>query len=295
MGARANELLKSAEELLRERRFGEAIEAFQLHLEEEPRDVKALLELGICHLLNGSRQAFLRVYEEASRFLKGAKELPGDVARLWKQYRGLFKKVTAAALIVGVTALASTDLRASGHRYSAGVAVRPQGLWVGVQVDREGRTLVNSRPHSAAQLYPILRHAGRVSAGTVAITGDAETPYRCVASLLVACNRAGVRKILLASQTVLVYNTAPPGKPGRDELRIDVSAKGESRIGDKEQTPDELRVLVGQARTSGKSVVVQPAPLTPYKHLAAVLAACRAAKVQAAYCVIPKSIVSARK
>ena len=62
VGARANELLRSAEELLRERRFGEAIEAFHLHLEEEPRDVKALLELGICHLLNGSRQAFHRIY-----------------------------------------------------------------------------------------------------------------------------------------------------------------------------------------------------------------------------------------
>ena len=51
-------------------RFAEAVEAFRRHLDRHPRDLKALLELGITHLLNAS--AWPRAAQTATGAPQGA-------------------------------------------------------------------------------------------------------------------------------------------------------------------------------------------------------------------------------
>jgi len=86
---------------MRRQRFPEAIELFEGHLQTQPDDTRALLRLGVCHLLNGSERAFLAIYERARRTLERLRDIPEDLARLWAKYRSLMLKVTASALIVG--------------------------------------------------------------------------------------------------------------------------------------------------------------------------------------------------
>ena len=93
-----------AEQLLQEQRYPEAIESFSAHLQREPSDPEALLQLGICHLLNREEQQFLAIHEHAARVIATATELPRGVPRLWTLYRSLVAKVTATALAVGASA-----------------------------------------------------------------------------------------------------------------------------------------------------------------------------------------------
>jgi hypothetical protein len=90
-----------AEQLLQEQRYGEAIEGFSSHLRAEPDDPEALLQLGICHLLNRSEPEFLAIHDRAAQTLGDSSELPGRLSRLWALYRSLVAKVTATALVVG--------------------------------------------------------------------------------------------------------------------------------------------------------------------------------------------------
>ncbi|MFB3891689.1 MAG: hypothetical protein ACE15C_06670 [Phycisphaerae bacterium] len=138
MTTKTGELRLAAEDLMRQRRFGDAIEAFRMHLERHGRDLKALLELGICHLLNGSEQAFREIHERAGRMLARARKVPADVARLWEQYGALAAKVAATALVLGAMAVEGcksshkysggvyeANMTQSAHRYSGGVYVQP--------------------------------------------------------------------------------------------------------------------------------------------------------------------------
>lgn len=134
--------LSEAEALMAERRFDEAIAAFEMHLAAEPQDLKALLKLGICHLLNRSRGAFLEVHRRAEKVIARMGTLPADVAGLYELYRGLLVRVGAASMIAGTLVLnqgcaesqslgealfpaAKTDSRPQ-HRYSGGVRIKPQ-------------------------------------------------------------------------------------------------------------------------------------------------------------------------
>jgi hypothetical protein len=102
-GDRSDERAR-AEQLLQEQRYGEAIEGFSEHLRRAPDDPEALLQLGICHLLNRSEKEFLAIHERASRVLDATPVLPGAVSRLWTLYRSLVAKLTATALAVGAVA-----------------------------------------------------------------------------------------------------------------------------------------------------------------------------------------------
>ena len=119
------ELRVRAEALMRQRRFDEAIAVFEEHLRRHGDDLRALLELGICHLLNRGEEAFLRIGRRASRLLAALGEVPGDVRRLWSQYNDLARRVTATALVVGAVTLPSCSNPNSGHKYSGGVYKPP--------------------------------------------------------------------------------------------------------------------------------------------------------------------------
>jgi len=93
--------LAAAEALMKARHFAEAIDLFEGHVRTYPDDLRALLKLGICHLLNRGERAFLAIYEHARILVERSRDLPQDVARLWKSYKGLVSKVTATALILG--------------------------------------------------------------------------------------------------------------------------------------------------------------------------------------------------
>lgn len=105
MGTNVMNSRRQAEKLMRGRRFARAIPLFEMHLRSRPEDVRALLELGICHLLNRSEREFLRIYGKARALLSRMTDLPSDVRRLWRQYRGLAVRVSAAALVMGAAAL----------------------------------------------------------------------------------------------------------------------------------------------------------------------------------------------
>lgn len=97
-------LLNRADLLLREHRFGEAISGYETRLAAEPRDLAALLKLGICHLLNRSEEEFLRIFHVAGGRISATSELPGDLQSLWNKYQGLAGRVTTGALVLGTLA-----------------------------------------------------------------------------------------------------------------------------------------------------------------------------------------------
>lgn len=110
-GAQAPTPLDRADLLLREHRFGEAISGYEARLAAEPRDLRALLKLGICHLLNRSEEEFLRIFQVARERVSATSELPGDLQSLWSKYQGLAARITAGALVLG--SLAATGCTAA--------------------------------------------------------------------------------------------------------------------------------------------------------------------------------------
>ena len=110
-GAQTPTPLERADLLLREHRFGEAISGYEARLAAEPRDLAALLKLGICHLLNRSEEEFLRIFQVARERVSATSELSGDLQGLWNKYQGLAGRVTAGALVLG--SLAATGCTAA--------------------------------------------------------------------------------------------------------------------------------------------------------------------------------------
>lgn len=100
--------------------YGEAIDHFEAYLEKHPDDLKALLQLGICHLLNRSERLFLRTYEQARQLKERMAAVPADVLRTFAHYESLVRKVTATALVLGTVAASAAGC-ASSHKYSGGV------------------------------------------------------------------------------------------------------------------------------------------------------------------------------
>jgi len=97
--------IERADQAMKERRFSDAIAAFEEHLAESPDDVRALLRLGICHLLGCSEEAFLAIHPKAQALISRTREVPEDLARLWAHYNDLLRKVSATALVMGSMAL----------------------------------------------------------------------------------------------------------------------------------------------------------------------------------------------
>jgi hypothetical protein len=97
--------IERAEQAMKARRFDEAIAAFEAHLAESPDDVRALLRLGLCHLLDRSEETFVAIHGRARALIEGLREMPADLARLWAHYQQLLRKVSATALVVGTMAL----------------------------------------------------------------------------------------------------------------------------------------------------------------------------------------------
>lgn len=105
MGTSLSTKVQEAETLMSERRFPEAIAAFEAHLEQSPYDLRALLKVGICHLLNCSRGAFLESHRRAEEAIARIGSVPADVADLWALYRDLVVRVGAATLVAGTLVL----------------------------------------------------------------------------------------------------------------------------------------------------------------------------------------------
>jgi len=104
--------LELAEQAMKARRFGEAIAGFEAHLAEWPDDVRALLRLGLCHLLDRSEETFVAIHGRARALIEKLREVPADLARLWAHYQQLTRKVSATALVVGVMALPACQSQA---------------------------------------------------------------------------------------------------------------------------------------------------------------------------------------
>ncbi len=85
---------------MKARHFDEAIRAFEAHLLEQPEDVQALLELGICHLLGRSKTTFVVIHGVARRLLERRDQLSEELDRTWRTYRELFVAATASSLLL---------------------------------------------------------------------------------------------------------------------------------------------------------------------------------------------------
>lgn len=97
--------------LMKNRRFAEAITVYEAQLSAVPKDLSALLKLGICHLLNRSEKEFLRIFQAAQVQVAQTAELSRDVQMLWDRYKGLAARTVAGVLVVG--SLAVTGCTAS--------------------------------------------------------------------------------------------------------------------------------------------------------------------------------------
>jgi hypothetical protein len=112
-------------------RYPEAIALFEAELKQHPDDLKTLLHLGICHLLNRSENLFLGIYKKAEKLRARMGAIPEDVSRVFSHYEGLVKRVTAAALLVSAVSATATGCgddddtspASSSHKYSGGVYV----------------------------------------------------------------------------------------------------------------------------------------------------------------------------
>ena len=108
--ARKKELAPSrAEQLMKEHRFADAARELSERLGQQPDDPQALLELGICHLLNRSEAEFLRIGARAERIIAALESPPARVSRLWSLYRSLAAQVTTAALTLGAVGAMGCD------------------------------------------------------------------------------------------------------------------------------------------------------------------------------------------
>lgn len=107
--SRSQDRLAQADRLMQNRRFAEALQIYEQHLQEAPADAAALLKSGICHLLNRSQAKFLAIYAQARSLLAALDGIPADVQALWRKYEGLVAKVTAGAMVVGGLAVAGCD------------------------------------------------------------------------------------------------------------------------------------------------------------------------------------------
>lgn len=110
-----------AEKLMKQRDFSGAVNVLSAIMEDEPENIKVMLKLGICHLLNRSEENFLLIYEKAERIISSMKEIPENITHLWTQYKGLIAKVTAASLVIGSTVVSTGCDKGSAHKYSGGV------------------------------------------------------------------------------------------------------------------------------------------------------------------------------
>ncbi|MBC8871349.1 MAG: biopolymer transporter ExbD [Planctomycetes bacterium] len=293
MSLETRSALEVAEELLARRNFRDAVQQFQVHLKDNPNDLKALLKLGICHLLVGAEKVFRKIHDRAARLIEGLTHVPPDVVRLWKQYRSLFAKVTAAALVIGATAVsvsaAENNNRISGHRYSGGVAVNEISVETTVRVDKQGQMFLANQLLTAASLQKRIGSDARLRNGRIAIQPEGEAPLTRVGAVLAVCRAAGVKRVSIGR--VLAEPIPSTVKPGENELRVYVSEAGKILVNEKTCTPQQLTAIIAErSKPSAVSVSVQAHGLARYQHVAPVLDACVAAKVNQVGFVIAKSV-----
>lgn len=94
-------LIQNALSAMKDGRYTAAIPLFEQQMARQPDDLKSLLQLGFCHLLNRSEKLFLRIYKEATTLKHSLGSISDDVRRMFTRYEGWVKKVTATALVLG--------------------------------------------------------------------------------------------------------------------------------------------------------------------------------------------------
>jgi hypothetical protein len=100
-------------------RYDEAISLFQAQLIKRQDDLKSLLQLGFCHLLNRSEKMFLSVYKQARALKHRLGEIADDVRRLFLSYENWVKKLTATTIILASVHLSSCDEPGPSPLYAA--------------------------------------------------------------------------------------------------------------------------------------------------------------------------------
>ena len=97
--------------LIRKGRYDEAIVILTARVDECPGDLKSLLHLGFCYLLNRSEKVFLRIYHQASDLMRRLGQVPEDVRLLFQRYEARMKTLTASALVLSSVAVAACETR----------------------------------------------------------------------------------------------------------------------------------------------------------------------------------------
>lgn len=278
--------LATAEALLVQRNLRDAVRFFRIHLAHNPNDLRALLKLGICHLLNGSEQAFRNIHDRAARAMGRLAHVPADLARLWARYQSLFVKVTAAALVIGSTTLVTMaegrTRRYSGHRYSGGVHHPTRQLlkWR-LRIDKQGQVFLNQKLQAAASFREQLGSARAKFALYISIEPEDETPVSRIGSVLDMCRAAGVKEVSLGSVLVALSVLKPfPSMDAHEEhvLRVQVSSAGTIQIDGKTVTPQEFKAAIADRdrQQGGVQVDLQPDAQARYRDLKPALGVCRA-------------------
>ncbi len=117
-------LTEEARQAMQQRQYATAIVLYDKHLEKQPSDLRSLMEIGICHLLDGSQAVFLHIRNTMTAVIAKNGPLEGENRELWDYYLSLVRKVTGTALVLGSLAVSGckeNDPTFSGHKYSGGV------------------------------------------------------------------------------------------------------------------------------------------------------------------------------
>ena len=97
------------EELMRQRRFDEAVSASRAWLDQHPEDLEALLRMGICCLLSRAEDEFERIHARAAELVRARPQLSAPAARLWQLHQSLLARIAAPLLVLGSTALPACE------------------------------------------------------------------------------------------------------------------------------------------------------------------------------------------
>ena len=162
-------LTQEARQSMQQRLYTKAITLYDEHLEGQPDDLRSLMEVGICHLLNGSEEAFLYIHQSMKAVISKNAPLTDENRELWDYYLSLVRKVTATALVIGSVAVTGCQGEGkpsfSGHKYSGGVQMSPEPPVQQKAEDNQSSsttnttsvnsivTPTNAKPHFSAHRY----------------------------------------------------------------------------------------------------------------------------------------------
>ncbi len=115
-------ILVEAQSQMKEGHYKTAIQLFNEHLKDQPKDIKSQLQLGVCHLLNQDKNEFISIYELVKIKLPQIEQLESEVRILWLEYQSLFKKIVMGSMFIAqLTQTSCSDVMDDGAVMKYGV------------------------------------------------------------------------------------------------------------------------------------------------------------------------------